>query len=378
MKKSVLFLLALLSFCACTRTPSARISGSLEIASDSTLLLQKVVSNQLTTIDTLRLDAGGAFRCEVPVREGAPVFCHVSDGTGSLAALVLLAGDEIRLRILSDGDYTVEGSEESLLLKKVNDEYRMAGYKLNVLADALAVAADKKTEKALRADLGDAYVSYRRFALAHALSHPQSITSAALFFQKFGEDLPVFGELTDVLVFKQVYDSIQPVYPHSEYVLALADEIRTREKLLDLNNKIDAAGTVSFPELTMPDIEGQTRNLSDLSGKVILLSFWSVTDDQQKMFNHTLADLYAAHHKAGLEIYQVSLDVDKSVWASTVRSQQIPWISVNDGSGSHSRAVSSYNVRRIPALFVINRKGDIVGRDIFEPKALEALVRRSL
>ena len=378
MKRLILFAAALLAFAACSRTRTARFEGQVEDLADTTLLLQKVVSNQLTTLDTLKIDAKGRFHGKVAVKKGAPVFCHLFDGEVTRASLVLLPGDAVRVKLLPDGDYTVEGSEESSLLKVVNDEFRLAGYKMGVCADALQVAADERTAKELRSDLGKTYVDYKRFALTHVLSHPKSITSAALFFQKFGDNLPVFGELTDVLVIKQVYDSIQPVYPNSEYVVALSDEIRSRESLMEFNNKLNQVEAIPFPDLSMPDIEGQTRKLSDLTGSVVILSFWSVSLDGPKMFNHTLADLYAKYHGRGLEIYQVSLDVDKAVWATVVRSQEIPWISVNDGNGRDSRSVSSYNVKQLPALFVIDRKGDIVGKDLFDAAALEALIRRSL
>lgn len=378
MKKSALLLLALLAFAACSQTHPARIEGHSEDLSDTTLLLQKVVANQLSTLDTLKIDAKGDFRGKVAVKKGAPVFCHLSDGSVTLASLVLLPGDAVRVNLQADGDYIVEGSEESALLKQVNDEFRLAGYKMGVCADALNLAADERTAKELRSDIGRVYVDYKRFALSHVLTHPKSITSAALFFQKFNDNLPVFGELTDVLVIKQVYDSIQMVYPNSEYVLALPEEIRSRESLMDLNNKLNSVETISFPDLAMPDIEGQERKLSDLSGSVIILSFWSVSLDGPKMFNHTLADLYTKYHDRGLEIYQVALDVDKAVWATVVRSQDIPWISVNDGNGRNSRAISAYNVTQLPTLFVIDRKGDIVGKDVYDAAALESLIRRSL
>ena len=378
MKRFVWPLLALLFFAACNPTPTARIEGVSKDLSDTTLLLQKVIVNQLTTVDTIRVDATGAFAAKVAVRKEAPVFFHLSDGSLTLASLVLLPGDQVKLKLLPDGDYTVSGSQECTLLKEINDEYRLAGYKMNVCADALEVAADERTAKELRADIGRTYVDYKRFALKHVMSHPTSITSAALFFQKFGSELPVFGELTDVLVFKQVYDSIQPVYPQSEYVLALADEIRSREQLLDLNNRIDEAKVLPFPDLKMPDINGNQRVLSDLTGQVILVCFWMAAEDGMKMYNHTLADLYAKYHDRGLEIYQIALDLDKPVWAAAVRNQQIPWISVNDGAGRDSRAVSSYNVGRIPALFLIDRKGDIVARDVFEAAALERQILKCL
>ena len=128
----------------------------------------------------------------------------------------------------------------------------------------------------------------------------------------------------------------------------------------------------------LPDMEGQTRRLSELDGKVIVLSFWSVGQTEHKLFNVDLVDLYKKYHAQGLEVYQVSLDIDKGVWASTVRSQNLPWINVNDGLGVDSPAVATYNVTRIPTMFVIGRDGEILGTDVFEKDALEQIVRKAL
>ena len=111
---------------------------------------------------------------------------------------------------------------------------------------------------------------------------------------------------------------------------------------------------------------------------MLILSFWSVGQTEHKMFNVDLMDIYQKYHDKGLEIYQVSLDVDKPSWAATVRSQGLPWINVNDGLGVQSPAVISYNVAKIPSMFVFDRSGDIVGTDVFDKDALEALIRKSL
>ena len=135
---------------------------------------------------------------------------------------------------------------------------------------------------------------------------------------------------------------------------------------------------ISFPDLTMPDVEGQNRTLSELEGKVIILSFWSVGQDEHKVFNADLAEIYAKYHAKGLEIYQVSLDIDKPSWAAVVKGQNLPWISVNDGLGTQSPAVIAYNVDHVPTMFVIDRTGDFAGRDVFDETALDQLVRKLL
>ena len=131
-------------------------------------------------------------------------------------------------------------------------------------------------------------------------------------------------------------------------------------------------------DLTLPDIDGQLKTLSDMEGKVIILSFWSVGQDEHKLFNVDLAEIYAKYHERGLEVYQVGLDIDKPSWAAVVKSQKLPWTSVNDGLGVQSPAVISYNVDHVPTMFVIDRKGDIAARDVFDETALDQLVRKLL
>ena len=125
----------------------------------------------------------------------------------------------------------------------------------------------------------------------------------------------------------------------------------------------------------MTDINGEKHSLLDLQGKVILLSFWSTSQTEHKMFNNELLPVYEKYHDNGFEVYQVCLDVDKPTWASTVRSQNLPWISVNDGLGVMSSAISSYVIEYLPTMFIINKEGDIVAKDIFDANYLDGIIK---
>jgi peroxiredoxin len=208
------------------------------------------------------------------------------------------------------------------------------------------------------------------------MENPNSITSAVVLFQRFGENLPVFGEMSDVILFKRVYDSLQVVYPESEFMIALMDEINVREKMFEFENKLSSVSEISFPDLVLPDMNGNQSILSSLTGKVIILSFWSVAQTEHKMFNNELKELYSSYKDKGLEIYQVALDVDKPTWASAV--QNLPWINVNDGLGTASPSITAYNIKKIPSNFIIDRKGDIIARDIFEISKMKEIIKKAL
>ena len=94
-----------------------------------------------------------------------------------------------------------------------------------------------------------------------------------------------------------------------------------------------------------------------------------------RLDNRELIDLYVRYASKGLEIFQVALDNDKAAWAASVKDQSLPWISVCDGMGVYSSAVTAYNVVEIPTFFIINKNGDIVSRKNQVEEAIEEIKR---
>ena len=53
-----------------------------------------------------------------------------------------------------------------------------------------------------------------------------------------------------------------------------------------------------------------------------------------------------------------------------MQEQQLPWVSVSDLRGRASSSLGLYNVQKLPANFLIDKEGNIVGKDIYG-KSLE-------
>ncbi|MBQ0086145.1 MAG: redoxin domain-containing protein [Bacteroidales bacterium] len=381
MKKLLLIILSAAAIVSCSKGPQAAVSAVVEGAEDSSVVLCKLNFNKFAPVDTIKTDASGAFKCKISLTGNEPYFYYLFFADRQVAALILKDGDKVSVKASTVGGYSVEGSEESNLFIELNGMFGRAAATFSTLAKEGVTAREASNAAALKEinkKLSRTYVDYRKEATRFVLNHPFSITSAVALFQKFNDNLAVFDEPSDLLLFRRVCDSLTVVYPKSEYISSLNDEISRREAVANLNNKISSLSSLEFPELALPDINGTTRQLSELKGNVVVLSFWSTAQDEHKMFNKELVELYDAYHKKGLEVYQVSLDIDKPSWAATVKSQELPWINVNDGLGIESPAVAAYNLVGIPSLFVINRDGDIVARDEFDPAKLEQIVVKSL
>jgi peroxiredoxin len=114
----------------------------------------------------------------------------------------------------------------------------------------------------------------------------------------------------------------------------------------------------------MPDMYGNKQILSSLGGKVVLLHFWSVAMGNANAMNADLKDIYNEYKDQGFEIYQVAIDTSKALWINAVQEQKLPWISVCDLLGDASPALGAYNVTRLPANFLIDRNGNIAGKNL--------------
>jgi len=378
MKKFLLFALTVCVLASCDNTPAARMDVTVAGAPDTTVVLQRLVLNRLQAVDTIKTDAQGHFNYKVSLEGNAPYFYYIYYGQTPVAAMVLLPKDNVTVKTSVNGSYEIEGSEESSKLKEANAMFDDAVRRMSVLADEALVTEDQARIAEINKQLSRIYIEYKRAATKFVITNPYSIASAVVLFQKFNENLPVFSEVTDALIFKSVQDSLATVYPSSEFLVALRDEASSREKQLQLETRFSNVEEVSFPNIAMPDVNGQMQNLTQLQGNVIILSFWSVNQSVHKMFNQELLEVYDRYHSQGLEIFQVSVDTDKAAWASSVKNQNIPWICVNDGLGINSIAVSLYNLQSIPAIFVFDREGNLQATDVFDAADLEKIVKKCI
>ena len=227
----------------------------------------------------------------------------------------------------------------------------------------LALESSSTDAIALNYALGAVYVKQKQAAIRFIFSHPRSMASVQLMFQQFSDELPLFADVNDAFYFQRLYDSLQPLYPKSPYITALYDQSEWRKREMVLNDLLLDMKELGFPDIALPDVHAQPSALSKLSGQVIILSFWLSHDLSQRMANQELLELYRKYASRGLEIYQVALDTDKTAWARAVADQALPWISVCDGFGVGSSAVSLYEVTKVPTFFLIDKNSDIVGRD---------------
>jgi peroxiredoxin len=204
------------------------------------------------------------------------------------------------------------------------------------------------------------------YSIAFVQKHPFSMASVLALYQKFDDSNYVIQDLQSL---KVAASALNTVFPKSEHVQAL---YANTKRLMDVekNNKLKdfiLKNGTNTPDIVLPNEKGDNVALSSLRGKVVLLQFWGAKDRTSRIQNQALAELYSRYQSKGFEIYQVSIDTDREAWLNAIKEDGLVWTNVGDMKGSII-ATNTFNIKKIPSNYIIDREGTIVYRDLQGPE----------
>jgi peroxiredoxin len=184
-------------------------------------------------------------------------------------------------------------------------------------------------------------------------------------YQKFDDSNYVVQDLQSL---KVAASALNTFFPKSEHVKALYANTQ-RLMIEEKNNKLQqfiAKNGLNSPDITLPNSKGRDVTLSSLAGKVVLIQFWSALNRDSRIQNEALVDLYNKYKSKGLEIYQVSVDTDRSAWISAIEKDGLTWINVGDMKGSVI-ATNYFNIQTIPANYILDKDRSIAYKNMMGP-----------
>lgn len=363
MKKTLLILALGVLMCGCQST-SVKISGRLLGLGSKVVYLEKVTGGDVKLVDSVVLESTGDYRFELSDVGDTPLLYNVVY-SGERIPLLLTGGERVTVNTVGSPlrNYTVEGSEESELLREFNKFYVEGLSNMTSILDNYSgnnySELDKRT---LMQEYTHVYRTLKREQLRFIIEHKSNIAAIYALYQRLPNEKYLFSNRDDIIYFRTVADAIEESYPNSPFLPTLRTDIARMEAHKTLVSQIKESG---YPDFELPDMYGKNIKLSSLAGRVILLSFWSTESGRMGGVNADLKEIYKRFSERGFEIYQVGIERSKAVWINAVQEQQLPWISVGDMRGEHSPVLGMYNVKSLPANFLIDREGNIVAKNIY-------------
>lgn len=372
--------LCMFLFSACNNSSDFTVKGVVAGADGQLMYLENVGISNVVTLDSIKLAPGGKFkftekRPEYPdfyrLRLNNQLINFAVDSTETIS-FVAYAGTFAT-------SYSVEGSENSKAIKAIT----LAQLDANQAISRLRKEYEDKmiSDTTYRTKVLAAADAYKEVARKYIYSAPMSTAAYFALFQQI--DGLLFFDLydrKDVKAYGAVATSYDHAYPESPRSKHLYNLTLQSMKVLRAQRPVDYSNVetkeISFLDIELPDVRGEVVKLSTVApGKVVLINFTAYQTEWSPALNMALGELYTKYHDQGLEIYQVSLDSDFHFWRNG--ASNLPWVTVRDPQSVYSQVAGLYNVKQLPALFILDRKGNLVKR-VEDVKKLETDVKAVL
>lgn len=372
--------LCMFFFSACNNSSDFIVKGVVAGADGQLMYLENVGISNVVTLDSIKLAPGGKFKF-TEKRPEYPDFYRLRLNN----QLINFAVDSTEtISFVADAgtfatSYSVEGSENSKAIKAIT----LAQLDANQAISRLRKEYEDKmiSDTTYRMKVLAAADAYKEVARKYIYSAPMSTAAYFALFQQI--DGLLFFDLydrKDVKAYGAVATSYNHAYPESPRSKHLYNLTLQSMKVLRAQRPVDYSNVetkeISFLDIELPDVRGEVVKLSTVApGKVVLINFTAYQTEWSPALNMALGELYTKYHDQELEIYQVSLDSDFHFWRNG--ASNLPWVTVHDPQSVYSQVAGLYNVKQLPALFILDRKGNLVKR-VEDVKKLEADVKAVL
>ena len=137
-----------------------------------------------------------------------------------------------------------------------------------------------------------------------------------------------------------------------------------------------ADGT-QFPDFAEKDLQGNPLSVAKYKGKLVLVDFWATWCGPCVGELPSVIKAYSKHHADGFEIIGISLDMDEQKLKSFLKTKEIPWAQYFDGKGWQNKLAAKYGIQSVPATFLLDGDGKIIGQDL-RGEALEEALAKAL
>ena len=364
MKKSLFLLFILTILVGCKQHSKFYLEGKVDGAAGKILYLEHNGIAENTILDSVKLGSDGSFSFK-SARPEYPDFYRLRLADNFITFAVDSC-ETISIEAKADNfstDYSVKGSIESKQIQKLRISLIHIQTKVNEIKADMSAGEQTSRLTEIEKDID----VHKEIAKKLILQNPRSLTAYFAIYQQVN-NIYLFtpyvkADKAYCAAVATSFNTFMPDYDRSKNLYTyVIQAIKAERSVIEKQawDQILSKASAGYINIELPDKDNVIKKLSSLEGKLVLIDFASYEVKESVDYIFTLREIYSKYHCRGLEIYQISLDQNKALWLQAVQS--IPWICVRDENGPETKYVSSYNISSIPTIFVLNKKGVIIGR----------------
>ncbi|MFY0483061.1 redoxin domain-containing protein [Flavobacterium sp. PLA-1-15] len=359
MKKTLLILflaIGLVSFTTIINTDytlTGTIKG-LENGKTVTLERQDEVTG-IVSVETVKLE-NEKFTFKGKALEPSIHFIQVQDVEGKIA--FILENGKINFTIYKDsiGKSIISGTKNNEDLQNFNAtamkvQKKMQDFQaanMQKMQDAQA-NKDEATMNALMDEFGKIQSEIMTMTSTFPEKNPKSFLSVLFLDNMFNQ------QDVDIEKIKKIYNGLDASLKSTKPGKAIQTKIN--------NFKVITVGSIA-PEFSAPNPDGKVISLKESLGKITIIDFWASWCGPCRQENPSVVALYNEYHPKGLNIIGVSLDKDAAKWKDAIAKDNLTWSHISNLKFWQDPIAELYNVKSIPATFILDANGKIIARDL--------------
>ncbi|GAE20929.1 thioredoxin family protein [Bacteroides pyogenes JCM 10003] len=314
--------------------------------------------NKFEKVDSA-LVSGGLFRMEKPLPGVKRITILIGSSTKTflldenpIYITYLLKEEQVKGKSIRLPEITVRGDKDQELFELMTKTLSQEMYAMLAIS---FMGKDKDVNapenKVLADSIGEIYIMAKeqtRKTFDSIVTHyPDSYVSGLI--------------LNDFLAKERPVTEMQNLYG------LLSDRVKRSNIGQTLKRTIQAMLAVGVgkqaPDFMLETPEGEKLLLSALRGKCVLIDFWASWCAPCLREAPNIKRVYEKYRDSGFEVLSVSLDKKNDQWKQAIQKHRLDWLHVSSLQGWKCPVARLYQVSAIPAMFLVDREGNIVSTE---------------
>ena len=360
MRNLFILIAAAISFASCGNSNS--ISGVITGAEGKTIYLESLSDSKVLPIDSTVVGSDGSF--SLKSHNNLPLdFYRIYFKEGNFLQLITDSSEQVEIaaEFANLSNAKVEGSEQTVEYMDLVKKWEPM---MEKLAEAQAQIDRPSTDPSL-----DSIQWIAKWEAQSAAAQKEANAFIKGWLEKHSASLLAISIVQNLdprfefIWYQRVLTDTKATcgkLPAYKTLEKLVGQIKNASSSSASSNSNIAVGKLA-PEISLPNLNGESKALSSLRGKVILLDFWASWCGPCRRENPNVVAIYKKYSSKGFDVFSVSLDENKSAWEAAIKKDGLIWNNhVSDLGGWRSAVVPIYEIESIPFPVLLDKEGKIV------------------